>query len=242
MHPDLEAVLELQARDRAVMSVEQELAALEPEIAELDRQLHEARAALEAARQRVEEADGRRADLEGKIEGYRVMQERRRQRLEWVRGAKEASTLMAELDLARSAIAKEEAEWIRSADKVQEAMHLAAEAEQKVEALAVEQGPTREAIQAKQAELDEQLAAAKAERKKATNDVPNGLLARYEKIRTGRAPLALYPLENGACGHCFTAIPLHRRQKLLGGGGVEPCEACGVLVYDPENGSNDERQ
>ena len=238
MHPDLEAVLALQERDRAVMSVEREKAALEPEIEQLDQQLHEARAALEAAQRRVQEADVRRAELEGKIEGYRVMQERRRQRLEWVKGAKEASTLMAELDLARSVIAKEEAEWIRSADKVQEAQHLAAEAEKRVDELETEQAPKREAIQARQAELDEQLAAAKADRKKATKNVPNGLLARYEKIRTGRAPLALYPLENGACGHCFTAIPLHRRQKLLGGGGVEPCEACGVLVYDPENGSD----
>src|SRR3989475_3954794 len=39
----------------------------------------------------------------------------RSQRLEWVRGAKEASTLMAELDLARSVLAKEEAEFMRSA-------------------------------------------------------------------------------------------------------------------------------
>lgn len=233
MHPDLEAVLALQERDKAVMAVENEIQALAPEFDALDRELQDAEAALDAARQRVDEADSRREELEGKIEGHRVMQERRRQRLEWVKGAKEASTLMAELDLARTVLAKEEAEWIRSADKVQEARHLAAEAETKVEELRTEQAPKREALEAKQAELDEKLQQARAARKEATAAVPGGLLRRYEKILKGRAPLALYPLQNGACGHCFTAIPLHRQQNLHGGSGVEPCEACGVLVYDP---------
>lgn len=233
MHPDLAALLTLQEKDKAVMAVQDDLAALEPQLEELDAELEHAEQEVTAARQRVDEADTRRQELEGKIEGYRVMQERRRQRLEWVRGAKEASTLMAELDLARSVLAREEAEWIRSSDKAQEARHLAAEAEQKLETLRAEQAPKREVIKAKQDECDEKLAAARAERAEAAKAVPNGLRARYENLRKGRAPLALYPLQNGACGHCFTAIPLHRQQKMLGGSGVEFCEACGVLVYDP---------
>src|SRR2546421_11662753 len=55
----------------------------------------------------------RRDDLEGKIASYRTMQEQRRQRLEWGRGAKEASPLMAELDLARLVLAKEGAGVMR---------------------------------------------------------------------------------------------------------------------------------
>ena len=121
MDPDLVALLALQERDQAVAAIEGELKALDPEVTALDAQLAIAEGELTDARKGVEEAGSRRVELEGKIEGYRVMQERRRQRLEWVRGAKEAATLMAELDLARSVLAKEEAEWIRSADRVQEA-------------------------------------------------------------------------------------------------------------------------
>ncbi|MFQ6045590.1 MAG: zinc ribbon domain-containing protein [Gemmatimonadales bacterium] len=233
MHPDLLALLALQEKDKAVMAVEQELQRLEPELAALDEALEEAEAAFAAARKEVEEADNRRVELEGKIEGYRVMQERRRQRLEWVKGAKEASTLMAELDLARSVLAREEAEWIRSSDRVQEAERRAAESERVLEELRAAQAPGREAIAAKQQELDDQLAAAMSERQEAAKSVDRTLLSRYERILAGRAPLALYPLRNGACSQCYTAMPLHRRQKLLNGEGVEPCEACGVLVYDP---------
>jgi predicted nucleic acid-binding Zn-ribbon protein len=215
------------------MAVEGELRGLEPELGDLDEALGAAEAQLTAARRRVEEADNRRAELEGKIEGYRVMQERRRQRLEWVRGAKEASTLMAELDLARSVLAREEADWIRSSDKVQEEQRNAAEAEKQLEELRVEQAPRREAIAAMQHELDDELARAQTARAAAAKGVQRELLDRYERILRGKAPLALYALRNGACGQCYTAMPLHRRQKLLNGEGVEPCEACGVLVYDP---------
>lgn len=233
MHPDLQALLALQEKDKARMAVEKQLRALEPEIGALDEALGAAEAELAAARRRVEEADDRRAELEGKIEGYRVMQERRRQRLEWVKGAKEASTLMAELDLARSVLAREEAEWIRSADKVQEAQRHAAEAEKRLEELRTEQAPKREVLAAKQQELDDQLQKASAERSEAAKEVDGGLLDRYDRILKGKAPLALYPLRNGACSQCYTSMPLHRRQKLLNGEGIEPCEACGVLVYDP---------
>ncbi len=232
MHADLESLLQLQEKDKIVMALEAELAALEPELQLLDDELAQGEEGLAAAKVRVEEADKRRQELEGKIESYRVMQERRRQRLEWVRGAKEASNLMAELDLARTVLAKEEAEWVRSADKVQEAQGVAAEEEGNLDELRAAQAPKREEIAAKQAEIDDKLRGARAEREAAAKEVPAELHDRYDRIRRGRAPHALYPIHNGACGHCFTAVPLHRRQKVLDGSSVEACEACGVLIYD----------
>lgn len=232
MHADLEALLRLQEKDKAVMEVEAEIAGLEPEVTALDAELERAEAQLTGARTRAEEADNRRAELEAKIESYRVMQERRRQRLEWVRGAKEASNLMAELDLARTVLAKEEAEWVRSADRVQDAKRQVEEQETVVQLVREGQAPKREELSARLAELDDRLKAARAERSTVAATVEKGLQDRYDRIRRGRAPLALYPLRNGACGHCFTAVPLHRRQKLQDGSGLEACEACGVLVYD----------
>ena len=232
MHADLVALLNLQAKDKVVMDIEASIDALEPDLEALGKELEDAMAELEAAKSRAEGADQRRQDLEAKIEGYRLMQERRRQKLEWVRGAKEASTLMAELDLARSVLAKEEAEWVRSTDRLQEAQNLAEEQDTNLTATKEAQAPKREEIAAKLAEFDDQLQAANADRDEAAKDVVQGLKDRYNRVRQGRAPLALYVLQNGACGHCFTSVPLHRRQKLLGGQTTEPCEACGVLLYD----------
>ncbi len=213
------------------MAIEAELGAFNPELAALDAELAKAQADLDGARKGAQDAELRRAELEGKIESYRVMQERRRQRLEWVRGAKEASTLMAELDLARTVLAKEEAEWMRSADRVQEAEHRAVDAERVVEEVRTAQAPRREAIAAGQAACGDRLAEARQGREAAARGVKRPLLQQYERIRRGRAPLALYSLHGEACGHCYTAVPLHRRQDILNGQAVTTCEACGVIVY-----------
>ena len=221
----------LQEKHEVVLDVQDAIEALDPEFGVLDEELQVAANEFEGHQTRAQEADQRRQELEGKIESYRIMQERRHQKLEWVRGAKEASTLMAELDLARSVLAREEAEWIRSADKVQEMEKLAAESEKAVQAVQETQAPKREELEAKRTGLAEELARAKEEEAEVAKSVKPQLQERFRRILRGRARLALYPLTGGACGHCFTAVPLHRVQQIKSGKGIEACEACGVLVY-----------
>jgi len=217
VRPELEALLALQEKDQAVMGADAALAAVEPEVRVLD----EALAAAEQA-------------LEGKIASYRTMQEQRRQRLEWVRGAKEASTLMAELDLARSVLAKEEAEFMRSGDAVTEAERRAAEAEKALQDVRAAQAPAREGLAGRREEIMSGRERAVADREAAAASVDSALLTRYERIRRGKAPLALYPLHGDACGRCFTAVPTQRRALIQRGASIESCEACGVLLYAPE--------
>ena len=234
MHPDLEALLVLQEKDRLVTGTEQALAALEPEQQSLNEQMAVSERALQAARRSVEDALRRRDELEGKIANYRSMQEQRRQRLEWVRGAKEASTIMAELDLARSVLAKEEAEFMRSGDAVHEAERKVAEAEKALAAVRESQIPHRQALQGRREAILAELQLAQSVRSEAARSVNGTLLVRYERIRRGKAPLALYALHADACGHCFTAVPTQRRVLIQRGAAIETCEGCGVLLYASE--------
>ena len=234
MHPDLEALLMLQQKDEAVRATEEALAALQPEVAKLDEALAAVERKLEAARRGIQDAMGRRGELEGKIASYRGMQEARRQRLEWVKGAKEAQTLMAELDLARTVIAKEEVEFLRSGDAVTEAERRAAEAEKGVEDVRDAQRADREMLEGKRQSIMADRERAVVERERATKNVQAGLLVKYEKIRKGKAPVAVYPLRGGSCGHCFTAVPTQRKVLIQRGATIEGCEACGVLLYVAE--------
>ncbi len=234
MHPELEALLALQEKDQAVMLTDEALEALEPATRALDESQAAAERALGAAQAAIQAALDRRDELEGKIASYRTMQEQRRQRLEWVRGAKEACTLMAELDLARSVLAKEEAEFMRSGDAVSEAERRAAEAEQALAQLRAQQAAEREALAGRREQIAGEREAALAEREQAAARVTPAMLARYERIRRGKAPLALYALHADACGHCFTAVPTQRRTLIQRGVSIEACEACGVLLYAKE--------
>src|SRR5437667_4702360 len=182
------------------MAVDEALRGLEPETGALAEELAAAERVLDNAQRGIREALRRRDELEGKIATYRTMQEQRRQRLEWVRGAKEASTLMAELDLARSVLAKEEAEFMRSGDAVTEAELKVLEVEQALAKVREGQAAQREALAGRREELAAQRERAVAERDAATRHVNGGLLGRYERIRRGQAPLALYALDRHARG------------------------------------------
>jgi uncharacterized protein len=234
VHPDLESLLTLQAKDQDVTRSEQLLTALEPEVRKLDDVVAAAERVLAAARRAIDDAARRRDELEGKIASYRSMQEQRRQRLEWVRGAKEASTLMAELDLARSVLAKEEAEFMRSGDAVQEAERKAAEADKALTAIREAQAADRESLAGRRETIMGELEQARKARTEASRAVNGALFARYERIRRGKAPLALFALHGDACGHCFTAVPTQRRVLIQRGASIEACEACGVLLYGAE--------
>jgi len=234
VHPDLEALLALQDRDVAVASCDARLKALEPEVRTLDDQIVAAERVVEQARAGIRAAVERRDGLEGKIQNYRTMQEQRRQRLEWVRGAKEASTLMAELDLARTVLAKEEAEFMRSGDAVGEAERKTAEAENALQNVRDAQAAAREALVGRRQEIAAERESAVVERERTSKTVNPALLTRYDKIRRGKAPLAIYPLHGSSCGNCFTAVPTQRKALIQRGATIEGCEACGVLLYAKE--------
>lgn len=235
MHPDLSKLLDLQARDTAIAAVDERIAALDADIARLGQELDRARGARDAAERAAAEGAKRRDDLEIKIESYRQLQERRRQRLEFVRNPKDASTLMAEMDLARSVIAKEEGDWVRSADSVEALRGRVGEEEQKLESVAADQAPRRAELTEQRAGLDAERADLLRQRESSAALLERTLRIRYDRLRRARASAVVVPLSGDACGACFTAVPRNRRSQIRSGALLEGCEACGVILYATES-------
>jgi predicted nucleic acid-binding Zn-ribbon protein len=234
MHADLVKLLDLQAKDGVVADVERRLEALQAEYTTLDQALEKARAGLETARRTAADAGRRRDELEAKIESYRLLQDRRRLRLEHVRNPKEASTLMAELDLARSVVAKEENDWVRSAETVTQLERKASEEELNVAQVEEGQAQERAGLDGRRAELQAELAAANASREDAAGQLDRQLRTRYERLRKSRLTDVVVPLVSNGCGACHTAVPLNRRGQIRSGAVIEGCEACGAILYPPE--------
>jgi len=234
VHPDLVALLALQERDNTVAAVQEELDGLKPEESALDAELEEQTRALASASTAVEESQTRRVELEARIAGYKQMQERRRQQLEYVRGAREAATMMAEIDLARGVLVKEEAEFLRSSDWVIEAEKKLKDQTKAHAAVVVRQADARAALAARRAEIEARLVEVQAARVAAAKAVRAPALKRYERVRRGRTQVSIVPLSQDACGNCHLAVPLQRRQVILQGQTIEACEGCGVLLYVEE--------
>jgi predicted nucleic acid-binding Zn-ribbon protein len=236
MHADLVKLLDLQAKDTTVADVDRRLGELNAEVTALDRAVQRARDALEGARRAAAEGARRRDELEARVESYRVLQERRVQRLESVRNPKEASTLMAELDLARSVMAKEETEWVRSAEAVTGLERKVSEEETKVAAADLEQAPERARLEERRRALAAEREAAVREREASAEQIDKPLRTRYDRLRRSRARDVIVPLVGGTCGACHTSVPLNRRSQIRSGAILDGCEGCGAILY-PADGA-----
>jgi uncharacterized protein len=234
MHADLVKLIDLQSKDAAVAEAERRLDSLGLETAGLDQTLQRARGALDAARRAAADGQRRRDELETKIESYRILQDRRRLRLEQVRNPKEASTLMTELDLAQSVMAKEENDWVRSADMVTQMEVKVKDEERNVAAVEAAQAPERAQVAQRRAVLEAERDAAVQVREGCAAQVDKALRNRYERLRRTRSNDVVVPLLSGACGACHTAVPMNRRSQIKAGTVIDACEACGAILYPAE--------
>ena len=234
MHADLVKLLDLQSKDAAIEDVDRRLRELQGEVGALDRAVQRARDALDGARRAAADGARRRDELEAKVDSYRILQDRRVQRLETVRNPKEASTLMAELELARSVMAKEESEWVRSAEAVTGLERKVSEEESKVAAADLEQAPERARLEERRLDLVAERAAAVRDRESSADQIDKPLRTRYDRLRRSRAKDVVVPLVGGTCGACHTSIPLNRRSQIRSGAIIDGCEGCGAILYPAE--------
>jgi len=236
MHADLVKLLDLQAKDAMVAAAAARLRELDGESAALDRAVQRARDALDAARRAAADGARRRDEIEARVESYRTLQDRRVQRLETVRNPKDASTLMAELDLARSVIAKEETDWVRAAEAVTSLERKVGEEENNVAAADLEQAPEQARLAERRRLLEAERDAAVLAREASAEQIDKPLRTRYDRLRRSRARDVVVPLVGGTCGACHTSIPLNRRSQIRSGAILDGCEGCGAILY-PTDGT-----
>jgi uncharacterized protein len=235
MRADLVKLLDLQAKDAVLSDAEQRLIALDRNAAALDQALQRARESLEAAKQALAEGRRRRDEMEAKIESYRLLQDRRKQRLDQVKTTKEASAVMAELELARSVMAKEESDWVRTADGVVQLEIRVQAEESNLKTVESSQAEERALLGQRRAALEVERAAALRERESSAATIDRALRTRYDRLRRSRSTDVVVPLMGGACGGCHTAVPLNRRSQIKAGTVIDGCEACGAILYPSES-------
>jgi uncharacterized protein len=235
MRADLVKLLDLQAKDAVLSDAEQRLIALDRNAAALDQARQRARESLEAAKQALAEGRRRRDEMEAKIESYRLLQDRRKQRLDQVKTTKEASAVMAELELARSVMAKEESDWVRTADGVVQLEIRVQAEESNLKMIESSQAEERALLGQRRAALEVERAAALRERESSAATIDRALRTRYDRLRRSRSTDVVVPLVGGACGGCHTAVPLNRRSQIKAGTVIDGCEACGAILYPSES-------
>lgn len=234
MHADVSALMALQDEDAAVESLEGRLRQLEPRLVELERSRSLAADAAERAKRMLAMEEGKLAEARGRAAQHRQLQERNQRQLDTITNVREATAASLQLEQARRMASEAEAEAQRIGARVSEARERLAQAELALAGIEQTQEADRAAIAADRRRIEEELRHARMKRDGAAKRVSGSLLTRYDKVRRRHGAHSFFPLREGACSSCDTAIPMQRRHEMSRTGSVELCEACGVLLYAPE--------
>lgn len=232
MHPDLPKLLDVQGKDRRLAETGGQLDALAAERAALDAALESARQQIAALERAVTDTANRRDEREKKLEHQRGLQEKRRERLEQERNPRVAAQLMADVELARSIVASEEAEWMRLAEEATQREAALGGAHAALAELEAAQADARADIDARVSAAEAEHHAAQRERDAAAADLDRGLRTRYDRLRGSRLTEVLVVATNSTCTACYTAIPRSRIGQLQAEGIlIDGCEMCGAILY-----------
>jgi hypothetical protein len=231
---ELAALLAVQADDIEIHAIEDQLAALQPRLKELDQRKARIESEVERAKVLVTAEEKKQAYLRDKITEHKGLIDRNQAQMDAVKTMRQATAAVAQMEEAKRIVATEESELIainRRLDEARAAMHAH---EAALEACVAEQATARSEVASQQASLDGALAVARAKRDDKAKEVPAPLLHKYNRIRVRRRAQAAWPVKGTACGACDTAIPMQRRNQMSSDGGIDVCEACGVLMYFAE--------
>jgi len=229
---ELESLLAVQAHDAVVRTIDARREAALPRLQAAEAAARQVRDTLAKTEQAIERELKRLQGLEARVTERRASQEQLAEALGHAVKIEEAAVVAQQLEGVRRALAGEEAELATATRRVSDLRKaLVSQREAKAEAEA--------RLAQVQAELEPVLADVARERDLAMTErgtlaaaVGRTLLALYEKVQARRRDVALFPVSGEfTCSACDTAIPKQRRTAFTGRPHVEPCEACGVLVY-----------
>lgn len=231
MHPDLQALLELQAEDIVVAELEARVAMLDSRQQTLEREMEAAKQNVATARTEIEAEEKRRRDLQGKFDQHRQLQDHNLAQLDKVRKAKEGTAALAQIDMARKVLAQEESELNTLSGRVTTLRQDADFRDLELAELSESQRAIRAELDAERREVQIALQAARIKRESYAQRVSRALLSKYDRIRGRDSRGALWVMQGAACARCNTAVPMQRRNLIAAGRAIEVCEACGVLLY-----------
>jgi predicted nucleic acid-binding Zn-ribbon protein len=230
--PQLQTLIDLQAFDTRIATLEAEAARLPKQIETIRTALEDAKKAVETLRARV---DTTKKDLRSKEKDLEVVTAKRTKaegRLYEVKNNTEYSAVLVEIEAIKQEKAKGEEE-ILNLMELQERLGVDIR-DTEVRFKTREQQATQDeaVVRRKLAAVEQELATVRAERESRARELPRGLLADYDKVLRARGGLAVVPVPaTSDCGGCRMSIRPQAMQELRSTGGLMTCENCGRYLY-----------
>jgi len=235
MSETFEALLAIQELDEDIEQAREKLSEFEPRLQELDEPVEAMAKEVETVRSRLKELREEIRRLESGADEKRATLKKYEDRIQRVRTAREEAAARTEIDLVRRAVEADETDAIRAMEQATRVELKLDEMEKKLTEAREELEPRRQQILNERREAQERLDLLKDRRENNWIRLDDRAARLYDKVRSGRTKVVLAKLTpDGACGHCFSMIPIQQQNEIREGRSLYRCEACGVILYADE--------
>lgn len=226
---------ELQDLDLRLEEIRTRLAGYPPLLAEVEEPAARLGQEVTALKSRLQDMRLDERRLEHTADDRRIRSKALQERLKSVRNLREEAAVQAELDMVRQALEGDEQEALTLLDQIRKMEIRLEELESALAEARADVEPRRKELFEEQAEAEAEIARLESKRNLYAERVPGTDLHNYERIRSGGRTVAVATLTpDGACGHCFSLIPLQLQNEIRKGTSLIACEACGVILNAEE--------
>lgn len=234
---------DLQNIDNQIRQARERIASFDSPLKEVEESAEGKAAEAEATAKRVKELHLEERRLRRSAEEKRVRMSRLEERLDNVRTTQQQEAVQTELDMVQRAVDSEEQDVINLLDQIgrlEERMETQQSASEEAQA-AVE--PRKQELLGQRAAVESELDALTRQREEAASAIEPRVRRIYENLARGGQRSAVAPMtEDGACGVCFSVIPLQLQNEIRTTAPLVLCEACGIIVTAPPSADQDAAQ
>lgn len=228
--------MELQKLDIKIQETKQHIGAFDPLFEEVEEPALILETELGTARTRLQEMKLEERRLELSSEEKETRRKRLDEKLGAVRNLREEAAVSAELEMVKRALQTDEQEALTLLDQLRKMEERGVELEAAYAEATEIVEPKRQELLDQRSEAEEALASLYKERQQFVEKMNSDELKVYDAIRAGGRKVAVAGLtEDGACGHCFSVIPLQLQNQIRHGTELIRCEGCGVILAAVES-------
>ena len=227
-------LLKLQNIDQKIIETRDRIRAFEPQLEEVEEPALRLEAEHNTTAGRLQEMKLDERRLELAVDEKRARVERLEDRLNQVRNVREEAAVQAELGLVRRALESEEQEVVSLLDQLGRFEERLEEQRRSMEAEKAAVEPRKRELFAEREAAQAELSSLQEERESFATGIDDRYRRVYDNLIKGGRRVAVAPMtEDGACGACFSVIPLQVQHEIRAVARLVLCESCGVIVTAP---------
>ncbi len=234
--PTYASLLELQKIDAEIDRAASRVEGFAPLLEELESHQRKLAARIERARTRLRELSVAERRLERTAEEKRNRLRMLRDRLLKVHNLRQEAAVRAEMDLLNRSVDGDEQEALTYLDQIRKLEEEADKLERELADERERAGPRRREIEQEREDAESALASLQIRREACAVGLDRHEREVYEGLRSSRkGAIVMAITADGACGRCFSMVPLQMQAEVRAGGSLRRCEACGI-IFAPRDG------